>query len=72
MIILIQLLSDSNERMIIKAIFEKAGRVPEPWHFEYLANKKREAFGFDKIKPFNGILDCLKEFKRHFKFATVY
>ena len=71
MIILSQLLSGSNERTIIKAIFEKAGKEPEPWHFEYLANKKLEAFEFDKIKPFNGILDCLKELKRHFKFATV-
>ena len=57
MIILTKLLSGSHERTIIKAIFEKAGREPGPWHFEYLANKKREAFGFDKIKPFNGILD---------------
>jgi len=64
-------LEGSNNRRLIKSIFEKAGKEPEPWHLEQLPEKKREALEFDQIKPFEGILDCLKELKRHFKLAMV-
>jgi beta-phosphoglucomutase len=64
-------LEGSNDSRLIKAIFEKAGREPEPWQFEQLPEKKREVFEFDKIKPYEGILDCLKELKPHFKLAMV-
>ena len=64
-------LEGSNDRRLIKSIFEKAGKEPEPWHFEQLPEKKREALEFDRIKPFEGILDCLKELKKHFKLAMV-
>ena len=64
-------LEGSNERAIIKAIFQKAGKEPEPWHFEYLVNKKREIFEFDMIKPFKSIPGCLKKLKRYFKLAAV-
>jgi beta-phosphoglucomutase len=60
-----------NDATLIKAIFEKARKEPEPWHFEYLVNKKREAFEFDKIKPFKNISGCLNQLKRHFKLAIV-
>ncbi|MGB9940978.1 HAD family hydrolase [Methanosarcina sp.] len=64
-------LEGSNNRRLIKSVFEKAGKEPEPWHLEQLPEKKREALEFDQIKPFEGILDCLKELKRHFKLAMV-
>jgi beta-phosphoglucomutase len=64
-------LEGSNERAIIKSIFEKAGKEPEPWHLEYLVNKKREVFEFDQLKPFKGIQDCLKKLKRYFNLAAV-
>jgi beta-phosphoglucomutase len=61
----------SNNKRLIKSIFEKAGKKLEPWHLEQLPEKKREALDFDQIKPFDGIKDCLKELKRHFKLAMV-
>lgn len=64
-------LEGSNNQRLIKSIFEKAGKEPESWHLDQLPEKKREALEFDKIKPFEGILDCLKELKRHFKLAMV-
>lgn len=67
----IYLLEGSNARGIIKAIFEKAGKKPEPEQIEYLAKKKKEVFNFDLLKPFKGTLDCLKELKPHFTLAAV-
>ncbi len=64
-------LEGSNERAIIKAIYQKAGKEPEPWHLEYLVNTKREIFEFDQIKPFKSIPDCVKKLKRYFKLAAV-
>ncbi|WP_292377325.1 HAD family hydrolase [Methanosarcina sp. UBA289] len=64
-------LEGSNNRRLIKSIFEKVGREPEPWHLDQLPERKREVLEFDQIKPFEGILDCLKELKRHFKLAMV-
>ena len=64
-------LEGSNNQRLIKSIFEKAGKEPEPWHLEQLPEKKRENLEFDRIKPFDGMLDCLKELKRHFKLAMV-
>ena len=56
---------------MIKSIFEKAEKEPEPEHFEQLPERKREALEFDRIKPFEGIPDCLDELKQHFKLAVV-
>jgi len=64
-------LEGSNDNRLIKVIFEKAGKEPEPWHFEQLPERKREFLEFDKIKPFEGITDCLKELKQHFRLAMV-
>lgn len=64
-------LEGSNNQRLIKSIFEKAGKELETWHLEQLPEKKREALEFDKIKPFEGILDCLKELKQHLKLAIV-
>jgi beta-phosphoglucomutase len=64
-------LEGSNDRRLIKSLFEKAGKEPEPWHFEQLPERKREVLDFDQIKPFEGIPECLKELKRYFKLAMV-
>jgi beta-phosphoglucomutase len=64
-------LEGSNDSRLIKAIFEKVGKEPEPEYYDQLTEKKREFFEFDKIKPYEGILDCLKQLKQHFKLAMV-
>ena len=64
-------LEGSNNKRLIKSIFEKAGKEPEPWHLEQLPEKKREVLEFDRIKPYEGIQDCIKALKRHFKLALV-
>lgn len=64
-------LEGSNNKRLIKSIFEEAGKEPEPWHLEQLPEKKREVLDFDRIKPYEGIPDCLKALKRHFKLALV-
>ncbi len=64
-------LEGSNDARLIKAIFEKAGKEPESWHFEQLPERKREFLEFDEIKPFQGVLDCLDELKKHFRLAMV-
>jgi beta-phosphoglucomutase len=64
-------LEGSNDARLIKAIFEKAGKDPEAGHFEQLPERKREFLEFDKIKPFQGVLDCLEELKKHFRLAMV-
>ncbi len=64
-------LEGSNDARLIKAIFEMAGKKPEPWHFEQLPERKRGFLEFDKIKPFEGIPGCLEELKQHFRLAMV-
>lgn len=64
-------LEGSNDKRLIKSIFEEAGKKPEPEHFEQLPEKKREALEFDRIRPFEGIPECLDELKQHFKLAMV-
>lgn len=64
-------LEGSNNKRLIKSVLKKAGKEPEPEHFEQLPEKKREALEFNRIKPFEGIPDCLDELKRHFKLAVV-
>ncbi|WP_332881587.1 HAD family hydrolase [Methanosarcina horonobensis] len=64
-------LEGSNDTRLIKAVFEKAGKEPEPEHFEQLPERKREFLEFDRIKPFEGIPECLNELKQHFKLAMV-
>lgn len=64
-------LEGSNNLGLIKLVFEKAGKEPEPWHYEQLPVKKREVLEFDRIKPFEGIPSCLKQLKRHFRLAMV-
>jgi beta-phosphoglucomutase len=67
----IYILEGSNNRGIIEEIFKKVGKEPEPWQFEYLANKKSEVLDFESIVPFNGIQNCINELKKDFKLATV-
>ena len=64
-------LEGSNDGRLIKAIFAKVDKEPEPEYYEQLPEKKREFFEFDMIKPYEGILDCLKQLKQHFKLAMV-
>lgn len=64
-------LEGSNNKRLIKSVFEKAGKEPEPENFEQLPEKKREALEFDRIRPFEGIMECLDELKLHFKLAMV-
>lgn len=64
-------LEGANDKRLIKSIFERAGKEPEPEHFEWLPERKREALDMDSIKPFEGIIECLDELKKHFKLAMV-
>jgi len=64
-------LEGSNDNRLIKSIFEKYGKETEDWHYEQLPEIKRTALKFDEIKPFEGIRDCLKQLKQHFKLAMV-
>ncbi len=50
----------SNHEGIIRLVFEKAGRIPEPEDFKELARKKREIFlRINKVSVFDGIHECL-------------
>ncbi|NLO30177.1 MAG: HAD family phosphatase [Methanosarcina mazei] len=62
-------LEGSNDKRLIKSIFKEARKEPEPEHFERLPEKKRDLLEFDRIKPFEGIPECLDELKRHFRLA---
>jgi len=54
----------SNHEGIIRLIFKKAGRTPEPEDFEELARKKREVFArINNVKVFEGIYGCLNFLK---------
>ncbi|AAM31331.1 HAD family hydrolase [Methanosarcina mazei] len=64
-------LEGSNDKRLIKSIFKEARKEPEPEHFERLPEKKRDLLEFDRIKPFEGIPECLDELKRHFRLAMV-
>lgn len=64
-------LEGSNDKRLIKSIFENAGKEPEAEHFEKLPEMKRKVLEFDSIKPFEGIPECLAELKRHFRLAMV-
>ncbi len=55
----------SNHEGIIRLVFEKAGRIPEPEDFLRLARKKREVFArINKVGVFDGINDCLDLLKK--------
>lgn len=60
-----------NNKGIINAVFQKFGKKPEPWHFEYLVKRKQETLEHEHILPFKGIQNCLNELKHNFKLATV-
>jgi beta-phosphoglucomutase len=64
-------LEGSNDKRLIKSIFNRFEKEPENWHYEKLPEIKREALQFDEIKPFEGIPDCLRQLKQHFKLAMV-
>jgi beta-phosphoglucomutase len=64
-------LEGSNNLGLIKKVFEKAGKEPEPWHYEKLPVNKRDVLEFDRIKPFEGMPACLNQLKKHFRLAMV-
>ena len=55
-----------NNRGIVRSIFEKAGKTPEAEDFESISRKKREILDLGMLKPFDGMVDCLKELKKKF------
>ncbi|AKB73502.1 Beta-phosphoglucomutase [Methanosarcina lacustris Z-7289] len=60
-----------NNRGIVRSIFEKAGKNPETEDFESISRKKREILDLSLLKPFDGMVDCLKELKQSFHLALV-
>jgi HAD superfamily hydrolase (TIGR01509 family) len=62
----------SNHEGIIRLIFEKAGRAPEPEDFKELAKKKREIFlRINKVDVFEGIYVCLDFLKGRVRLGVV-
>lgn len=54
----------SNHEGIVRLIFRKAGKTPEPEDIERLSRKKREIFSrINEAKVFEGIHDCLNFLK---------
>ncbi len=53
-------LEGSNHEGIVRLVFEKAGKTPNPEDFYVLPKKKREIFAkINKIRVFEGIYECL-------------
>lgn len=61
----------SNGWGIVRSIFKKEGRIPEPHHLEEIPLKKRTVLDFERIEPFEGIVDVLQGLKKHFTLALV-
>jgi beta-phosphoglucomutase len=65
-------LEGSNHEGIIRLVYEKAGRTPEPEDFYALAKKKREIFArINKMSVFEGIYECLNFLKNKCLLAVV-
>ncbi|MBN1134050.1 MAG: HAD family phosphatase [Methanosarcinaceae archaeon] len=62
----------SNHVGVIQLMFKKAGRTPQPWHFEKLPPKKREVFfRINKVMVFDDIGRCLNLLKKRYLLAVV-
>lgn len=65
----------ANDLGVIEFIFEKKGGVgvhnPDSELFETLPFRKRELLEFGKIKPYEGMVDCLRMLKKRFRLALV-
>jgi len=62
----------SNHVGVIQLMFEKAGRTPQPHHFDELPPKKREIFfRINKVKVFDDIDKCLNLLKKRYRLAVV-
>jgi len=62
----------SNHVGVIQLMFEKAGRTPQPHHFDELPPKKREIFfRINKVKVFDDIGKCLNLLKKRYLLAVV-
>ena len=61
----------SNGPGVVKLIFGKAGRIPEPKDFEVIPYRKKEILDFESIKPFGEMVSCLEELKKRFRLTLV-
>lgn len=62
----------SNHIGVIKIVFEKAGRVPEPEDFHKLAEEKKEIFlKINKATVFEGIYELIDILKNKYALAVV-
>jgi HAD superfamily hydrolase (TIGR01509 family) len=62
----------SNHIGIIRLIFEKAGRIPEPGDFYKLAEEKKEIFSkINKVTVFEGIYELIGILKNNYALAVV-
>ena len=62
----------SNHIGVIKIVFEKAGRIPEPEDFHKLAEEKKEIFSkINKATVFEGIYELIDILKNKYTLAVV-
>lgn len=62
----------SNHIGIIRLVFEKAGRIPEPEDFHKLAEEKKEIFSkINKATVFEGIYELIDILKNKYALAVV-
>lgn len=62
----------SNHVGIIRMVFEKAGRTPEPEDFDKLAEEKKKIFSkINKATVFEGIYELIDELKNKYALAVV-
>ena len=62
----------SNHIGVIKLVFEKAGRIPEPEDFHKLAEEKKEIFSkINKATVFEGIYELIDILKNKYALAVV-
>jgi len=60
-----------NNRGIVTKIFEKVGKTPETEDFESISRRKQEILDLGLLKPFEGMVGCLKELNKSFHLAMV-
>jgi beta-phosphoglucomutase len=62
----------SNGTGVVRLMFEKAGRTPQPGHFKDIPAKKREVFfRINKVEVFDDIDKCLNLLKKRYLLAVV-
>lgn len=62
----------ANHRLGLQWLFQKAGRDVDSDQYELVLQKKVEIFtSIADVKPFDGIVDCLKAMKKNYRLAVV-